>query len=190
MASGGSTGAMAAIGVSTASTKNAELKEEHPEMDLGTRVSNAATSGVIEAVTGHLFTGASGAVMKRILAEKGVEAGSKIISKSFKGTLQNVIEKSPLIGVFGEVVEETAVEFGNQVNDIASGIRPDFDIHAIKNAGLSATGMGGFNTLGVYGAKGYVKARDYNKIKAVNKEVFKLRNQLENENITPEIEQY
>lgn len=186
MASGGETTALSAIGLSTASTKNAELKEEHPEMKLGTRVSNAAASGLLEAVTGHLFTGASGAVMKKILADKGVEAGSKIIAKSFKSTIEKAIEKNPLVGALGEVVEETAVEFGNQANDIASGIRAEFDIHAIKNAGLSATGMGGLQTLGVYGAKGYVKAKTYNQIKSVNKEVFKLQNELSNENISAE----
>lgn len=184
MASGGESMAMGAIGLSTASTKNAELKDEHPQMKLGTRILNSANAGVIEAVTGHLFTGASGAVMKRILAEKGAEVGSKIISKSFKQTLENAIEKNPLVGALGEVVEETAVEFGNQANDIASGIRTEFDIHAIKNAGLSATGMGGIQTVGVYGAKSYIKAKDYNKIKSVNKEIFKLRTELENGNLS------
>ena len=186
MASGGESTALTAIGVSTASTKNAELKESNPEMKLGTRVTNAATAGLIEAVTGHLFTGASGAVMKKILADKGVEVGSKIISKSFTSTIQRAIEKNPFVGAIGEVVEETAVEFGNQANDIASGIRTEFDIHAIKNAGLSATGMGGINTIGVYGAKGYIKAKDYTQIKSVNKEIFKLQNELSNENLSAE----
>jgi len=186
MASGGQSSALTAIGVSTASTKNAQLKEEHPEMELGKRVLNSANAGIIEAVTGHLFTGASGAVMKKILAEKGVEQGSKIIAKSFKSTIEKSIEKNPLVGAFGEIVEESAVEFGNQLNDMSSGIRTEFDFHAIKNAGLSATGMGGIQTLGVYGAKGYVKAKEYAKMKAVNKEVFKLRNEIENGNLSDE----
>jgi hypothetical protein len=186
MASGGETTALSAIGLSTASTKNAQLKQENPEMGLGTRVLNAANSGIIEAVTGHLFTGASGAVMRKILAEKGVEQGSKIISKSLKSTIEKSIEKNPLISAVGEVVEESAVEFGNQLNDMSSGIRTEFDIHAIKNAGLSATGMGGLQTLGVYGAKGYVKTKTYAKVKATNKEVFKLRNEIENGNLSDE----
>lgn len=189
MVSGGSAPALTTIGLSTASTKNAELKEEHPEMKLGTRVSNAATSGIIEAVTGHLFTGASGAVMKKILAEKGAEVGSRIISKSFKRTIENAIEKNPLVSALGEVVEETAVEFGNQASDIASGIRKEFDVHAIKNAGLSATGMGGLQTIGVYGAKGYIRAKDYNQIKSVNKEIFKLRTEIENGNLSDDNKQ-
>ena len=186
MASGGQTSALTAIGLSTASTKNAQLKEEHPEMDLDTRVNNAATAGIIEAVTGHLFTGASGAVMKKILTEKGVEAGSKIIAKTFKSTVEKAIEKNPLVGAVGEIVEESAVEFGNQVNDMASGIRTEFDFHAIKNAGLSATGMGGLQTLGVYGAKGYVKAKNYAKLKDTNKKIFKLRSEIDNGNLSPE----
>jgi len=186
MASGGQTSALVAIGASTASTKNAQLKEENPEMGLGTRVLNATNAGIIEAVTGHLFTGASGAVMKKILADKGVEAGSKIIGKSFRSTVEKAIEKNPLIGAFGEVIEESAVEFGNQLNDMSSGIRTEFDVHAIKNAGLSATGMGGIQTLGVYGAKGYVKAKSYAKLKSNNKEVFKLRSEIENGNLSPE----
>ena len=184
--SGGSKTALTAIGVSTASTKNSELEESNPEMGLGTRVVNANNAGIIEATTGHLFTGASGAVMKRIIADKGVEAGSKIIGKSFMATAEKAIEKNPFVSAFGEIVEESAVEFGNQANDIASGIRTEFDIHAIKNAGLSATGMGGLQTLGVYGAKGYVKAKDYAKLKSVNKEVFKLRSEIDNGNLSPE----
>jgi len=186
MASGGESMALTAIGVSTASTKNAQLKEENPEMALGTRVLNSANAGIIEAVTGHLFTGASGAVMKKIIADKGVEAGSKIIGKSFRTTIEKSIEKNPLVSAVGEVVEESAVEFGNQVNDMSSGIRTEFDFHAIKNAGLSATGMGGLQTLGVYGAKGYVKAKDYAKLKSINKEVFKLRSEIDNGNLSPE----
>jgi hypothetical protein len=186
MASGGQTSALVAIGASTASTKNAQLKDENPEMRLGTRVLNATNAGIIEAVTGHLFTGASGAVMKKILADKGVEAGSKIIGKSFRSTVEKAIEKNPLVGAVGEVIEESAVEFGNQLNDMSSGIRTEFDVHAIKNAGLSATGMGGLQTLGVYGAKGYVKAKDYAKLKATNKEVFKLRSEINNGNLSDE----
>jgi hypothetical protein len=41
-------------------------------------------------------------------------------------------KKNPLVGAIGEVIEESAVEFGNQANDIASGIRTEFDIRAIK----------------------------------------------------------
>ncbi len=186
IATGGKTPALAAIGLSTASTKNAELKESNPEMGLGTRVANATNSGIIEAVTGHLFTGASGAVMKKILTEKGVEQGSKIIGKSLKSTIEKSIEKNPFVGALGEIVEESAVEFGNQLNDMSSGIRTEFDVHAIKNAGLSATGMGGLQTLGVYGAKGYVKAKDYAKLKATNKEVFKLRGEIANGNLSDE----
>jgi len=186
MASGGQTTALTAIGLSTASTKNAELKESNPEMGLGTRVANATNAGIIEAVTGHLFTGASGAVMKKILTEKGVEQGSKIIGKSLKSTIEKSIEKNPFVGALGEIVEESAVEFGNQLNDMSSGIRTEFDVHAIKNAGLSATGMGGIQTLGVYGAKGYVKAKDYAKLKSTNKEVFKLRGEIANGNLSDE----
>jgi len=184
--SGGSKAALTAIGLSTASTKNSELEESNPEMGLGTRVVNANNAGIIEAVTGHLFTGGSGAVMKKIIADKGVEAGSKIIGKSFRTTIEKSIEKNPLVGAFGEVIEESAVEFGNQVNDISSGIRTELDFRAIKNAGLSATGMGGLQTLGVYGAKGYVKAKEYAKLKNINKQVFKLRSEIDNGNLSPE----
>lgn len=112
---------------------------------------------------------------KEIIADKGVEAGSKIIGKSFRTTIEKSIEKNPLVSAVGEVVEESAVEFGNQVNDMSSGIRTEFDFHAIKNAGLSATGMGGLQTLGVYGAKGCVKAKSMQKLKSTNKEVFQVK---------------
>jgi hypothetical protein len=45
------------------STKNAELEESNPEMGLATRVITN-NAGIIEATTG-IFTGASGAVMKK-----------------------------------------------------------------------------------------------------------------------------
>jgi len=171
MASGGETMAMTGIGVSTASTKNAQLENEQPNMKLGTRVRNSLTSGALEATLGHLFTGASGAVAKKILADKGVEAGSKIISNSFKKTAEKTIEKSPLAGLLGEFVEESAVEFGNQSNDIASGIRDGYDPRAILNAGISSTGLGGINTVAVYGAKGLVANDKYQKVKKINKEI-------------------
>jgi hypothetical protein len=57
-------------------------------MGLATRVINANNAGIIEATTGHLFTGASGAVMKKI-TDKGVEVGSKIIGKSSEALLRN-----------------------------------------------------------------------------------------------------
>lgn len=186
MASGGETMAMSAIGVSTASTKNAQLEEEQPDMKLGTRVRNSLTSGALEATLGHLFTGASGAVAKKILADKGVEAGSKIISNSFKKTVEKTIEKSPLVGLFGEFVEESAVEFGNQSNDIASGIRDGYDPRAILNAGISSTGLGGVNTVAVYGAKGLMAHEKYQKVKKINKEINSLSEQLENPNLSQE----
>jgi hypothetical protein len=42
--------------------------------------------------------------------------GSKIIGKSFRSTIEKSI-KNPLVGAIGEVIEESAVEFGNQAND-------------------------------------------------------------------------
>ena len=180
MATGGSTASMIAISGSTASTKASQLKDENPEMDVATRTTNAAFSGLLEAYVGHLLNGASGAVVKKIIADKGTEVGSKLISKSIKSVIEKNIEKNPLIGLFGEVAEESVVELGNQASDMASGIRTEFDIKAIANAGLSATGMGGINTVAVYGAKGYVKAVDYKKAKSVNKEISKLSNELTN----------
>jgi hypothetical protein len=40
-------------------------------MGLATRVINTNNAGIIEATTGHLFTGASGAVMKNHMLTKG-----------------------------------------------------------------------------------------------------------------------
>jgi hypothetical protein len=60
--------------------------------------------------------------------------------------------KNPLVGAIGEVIEESAVEFGNQANDIASGIRTEFDIRLLK-CRFVHYGMGGIQTIGVYRQK-------------------------------------
>jgi hypothetical protein len=180
MLSGGSSTALAGIAGSTAVSKAEELKIESPEMDTQTRVNNAAVSGLLEGYLGQLFTGASGAVVKRIITDKGTKAGSKIISNGLVGMLETAIEKNPLIGVIGEVAEESGVELGDQLNDINSGIRKELDYRAIANAGIIATGMAGTNTVPVYAAKGYMKAAEYNKVKAVNKEINNLTGQLSN----------
>ena len=184
MATGGESLAMTGIGVSAASTKASQLKEENPEMDVATRTTNAAVSGILEATLGHLLNGASGAVVKKIITDKGVEAGSKIVSNSIKNILEKNIEKNPVIGLFGEVVEESLVEFGDQANDMLAGKRDSFNYKDIANAGISATGMGATNTVAVYGAKGFVSSKDYIKAKNINKEISKLTNELTNENLS------
>ena len=178
--SGGSSTAMAGIATSAAVSKAEQIKQENPEMDVQTRTINAATSGLLEGYLGQLFTGASGAVVKRIIVDKGAKAGSKIISNGIMSTLEKTIEKSPMIGVVGEIAEESAVELGNQLNDMNSGIRNELDYRQITNAGIIATGMAGTNTVPVYAAKGYMKAVEYNEVKKVNKEINSLTNQLSN----------
>lgn len=178
--SGGSSTAMTAIAASTAVSKAEQLKIENPEMDVQDRTTNAVVSGALEGYLGQLFTGASGAVVKRIIADKGAKAGSKIISNGLMGTLEKAIEKSPMIGVIGEMAEEGGVELGNQLNDMNSGLRKELDYRQITNAGIIATGMAGTNTVPVYAAKGYMKAVEYNEVKKVNKEINSLTIQLSN----------
>jgi hypothetical protein len=178
--SGGSSSAMAGIATSSAISKAEQLKIENPEMDVQTRTTNAAVAGVLEGYLGQLFTGASGAVVKKIIMDKGAKAGAKIISNGIVGTVEKAIEKSPMIGVLGEIAEESAVELGNQLNDINSGIRTELDYRQITNAGIIATGMAGTNTVPIYAAKGYMKAAEYNKVKQVNKEINGLTTQLSN----------
>jgi hypothetical protein len=180
MLSGGSSAVLAGIGASAAVSKSEELKAENPEMDTRTRVNNAAVSGLLERYVGQFFTGISGSVAKRIIADKGAEAGSKILANGWKSMVENAIEKNPLIGAVGEVVEEGGVELANQLNDMNSGIRKELDYRAIANAGIIATGMAGTNTVPVYAAKGYMKAAEYNKVKSVNKEINNLTTQLSN----------
>ena len=178
--SGGSTEALAGISASTAISKAQQIKIENPEMDVQTRTTNAAVSGLLEGFLGNLFTGASGAVIKKIVIDKGVKEGSKIVSNGLMSTIEKAIEKNPMIGVLGEMAEESSVELGNQLNDINSGIRKDLDQRSIINAGIIATGMAGTNTVPIYAAKGYMKAKDYNQVKAVNKEINNLSAQLSN----------
>jgi hypothetical protein len=180
MLSGGSSQALAGIAASTAISRAEQLKIENPEMDVQTRTNNAAVSGLLEGYLGNMFTGASGAVIKRIITDKGVKAGSKIVSNGLMSSLEKAIERNPMIGVLGEVAEESSVELGNQLNDINSGIRKDLDARSIINAGIVATGMAGTNTVPIYAAKGYMKAKDYNQVKTVNKEINNLSAQLSN----------
>jgi hypothetical protein len=93
--------------------------------------------------------------------------------------------KNPLVGAIGEVIEESAVEFGNQANDIASGIRTEFDIRLLK-CRFVHYGNGRNTNNRCLQAKGYVKAKTYAKVKATNKEVFKLRSEIENGNLSDE----
>jgi hypothetical protein len=178
MLSGGSSTALAGIAASTAVSRSEQLKEEQPEMESGERIKNSIVSGLLEGYLGNLFTGASGAVVKKIIADKGAKVGSKIISNGLRSTLETAIEKNPLIGIVGEVAEESSVELGNQLNDINSGIRTELDNRAIINAGIIATGMSGTNTVPVYAAKGYMAAKDYSQVKQVNKEINNLSAQL------------
>ena len=180
MLSGGSSQALAGIAASTAISRAEQLKIENPEMDIQTRTNNAAVSGLLEGYLGNMFTGASGAVIKRIITDKGVKAGSKIVSNGLMSSLEKAIERNPMIGVLGEVAEESSVELGNQLNDINSGIRKELDPRSIINAGIVATGMAGTNTVPIYAAKGYMKAKDYNQVKTVNKEINNLSAQLSN----------
>jgi hypothetical protein len=176
--SGGSSVGLGIVGASTASTKAAQLKEENPEMDVTSRTLNAVTTGTLEATLGQLLTGASGAVTKRILMNEGSKKGAKIITDSFKSVLENTIEKSPLLPLFGEMLEESLVSVGEQLTDISTGVKTDFDMREVINSGISATGMGGVNTVAIYGAKGYVSAKDYVKLKQINKSLSKLSNEV------------
>jgi hypothetical protein len=185
MLSGGSVPALAGIAASTAISKAEELKITNPEMDVKTRTNAGAVSGLLEAYLGELFTGASGRIVQKILTDKGTKAGSKIISNGLMGTLESAIEKNPMIGVLGEVAEESGVELGNQLNEINAGVRKELDYRSIANAGIIATGMAGTNTIPIYAAKGYMKMAEYNQVKAVNKEINTLTNQLSNPYISP-----
>ena len=182
---GGGAAGLTSIGVLTASGKYQEnLKEK--ELSQNQRLLNAAGSGVLESTLGHFFSGASGAVAKKILKDKGVEAGSKILSNSFRRVAEKSIMKNPIVGLVGEVLEETAVEGGEQLNDFSIGLRDNFDGRAAINAGLSSLGLGGTNTVSVYGAKGYMSAKKYSQIKKTNKAISRLQNEINNEGISEE----
>lgn len=182
---GGGAAGLASIGVLTASGKYQE-NLDRKELSQNQRLSNAVSSGVLESTLGHFFSGASGAVAKRILQDKGVEVGAGILSKSFRAFAEKNIMKSPVIGLVGEVLEETAVDGGNQANDIAIGIRKEFDGRSAINSGLSSLGLGGTNTVSVYGAKAYMSSKKYSQVKKTNKAIFRLQNEMNNDGISEE----
>ena len=184
MATGGGAAALATIGAVSASMTYADLQKENPEMDQDVKLASAVGSGLLEAYVGKFFSGASGAAARRILVENGAEAGAKIIAKGFKGMAMEAIEKSPVVGLVGEVIEESSVELGNQLIAMSNGTRKELDMRQIYNAGLTSTGMGGVNTVAVYGAKGYVKASEYKKSREINKQISSLSNELSNPNLS------
>lgn len=182
MTTGG--GALPTIFATSASMEYGELKKDSPKMSDEVKLGSAIGVGILEGYLGKLFSGASGLAVKRILADKGIEEGSKIVKKGIISSLSNVIGKSPIVGLVGEMGEEGSVEFGNQTIQILNGTRQDYDIKQIGNAAISSSGMGLTNTTAVYGAKGYMKASDYKKVKKVNLEIDKLTNELSNPSLT------
>jgi hypothetical protein len=182
---GGGKTALTAIGLTTAASRNAELKGSNPEMELYTRVLNAGVSGYIEANLGHVMSGASGAAVKKILAKEGVEATSKIMSKSFRKIMAKFVGENPVVGMVGEVTEETLTSVLNQLNDIATGVRTEsVDFRQAANEGISSLGLGVVNTTAVYGAKAFVKSVDYRQAKKTNKEISRLSSELTNDDLS------
>jgi len=182
--SGGSTAGNTAIGLSTASQKYAQLKDEHPELSTDKKLANAGTTGLLEATIGTLVEGVSGQAIRNIISNKGAQEGARIVANGFRSMFAKAVEKNPLLGALGEVIEESTVEFGEQLNDMNSGIRKELDFHSIANAGLSAVGMGTVTTVPVYAAKKYSTHKDYKEMKDVNKQIFKLTNELNNPEIS------
>lgn len=187
MATGGESAiANLAVGTSTASTQYDQLNKQHPELDTKSKLSNSAISGISEVVVGKFIEGVSGNVWKNLLLNKGEKEAVKIVTNSFKKTMEKVIGKSPIVGVAAEYTEERVVDAIQQYNDINTGIQAEFNMNQNRGAGLSSTGFSVPNTIGVYGAKGYIKSKTYSKVKATNKEVFKLRSEIENGNLSDE----
>ena len=182
MTTGG--GALPTIFATSASMEYGELKKNAPEMSDEVKLGSAIGVGIFEGFLGKLFSGASGLAVKRILADKGVEEGSKIVKRGIISSLSNVVGKNPVVGLVGEMGEEGSVEFGNQTIQILNGTRKDYDIKGIGNAAVSSSGIGLTSTTAVYGAKGYMKIADYKKAKNVNKEIDKSINELSNPILT------
>jgi hypothetical protein len=174
---GGGYAGLAAIGITTASEKNAELEEQHPEISATARVSNSLASGALMATFGHVFTGAAGAVMSKILQAEG-NAGAELIGNAFKNIAEKNIMKSPLVGVFGEALTFGAIDIGNQLNDMATGIRKELDVRQAFNSSITGIGMGLPGAVSVYGAKAYVSTKNYLKVVDTNKQIYYLTSEI------------
>ena len=189
MGSGGGTAGMLALGYTSAATKSAQLEEEQPNLSVTDRALNATTSGAIEATLGQVFTGASGAVTKKILQTSG-KAGAKVISNAFVRIASKYVEKNPMVAIAGGLVEETGVAVLNQWNDISTGIRSEFNFKEALNEGVSSLGMSTTGTVLVYGAKGYVSNKKYRQVKSLNKNIDKFRKELDKEDISEESREF
>ena len=187
--SGGGTAGAVVLGYTSAATKSAQLEEEQPNLSVTDRSLNATTSGAIEATLGQVFTGASGAVTKKILQTNG-KAGAKVISNAFVRIASKYVEKNPMVNVVGGIAEETGVSLLNQYNDMATGIRSEINFKEAFNEGVSSLGMNASSTLLVYGAKGYVSNKKYRQVKSLNKNIDKFRRELDKEDISPESREF
>lgn len=174
---GGGSAGLASIGVLTASEKNAELEEKNPEVSATARVSNSLASGAIEATFGHIFTGATGAVVGKILRAEGAN-GAITLKNSFVSVAEKYIMKNPMVGFVGAVLEEGGVDYSEQMNDIATGIRKEIDVKQIYNSSISSLGFATPGTVSVYGAKAYMSSKKYAKVKSVNKQIYNLTSEI------------
>ena len=187
MATGGeSLVANSIMATSSASTQYNALSKEYPEMDINSKLLNATVSGALEVVVGKYIEGVSGNVWKQVLKEKGKNETIKIATNSFKKTLEKVIGKNPVVGVASEYAEERITDGLQQLNDMSSGIRTDFDWDQNKGAGLSSIGFSLPNATALYSSKAYISNDTRLKVKNANKEAISLQKQLENPEISLE----
>lgn len=174
---------------SSASTQYDSLNKEYPEMSTNKKLANAVVNGALEVVVGKYMEGLSGNVWKTILKNKGAKQATNIAVNSFNKSFEKIVGDSPIVGVAGNYVEERFTDGFQQLNDIATGVKTEFDWNQNKGAGLSAHGFGLPNAVALYGAKAYISNKSRLQVKSSNKEIMNLQNELQNPDLTPENKQ-
>jgi hypothetical protein len=171
---------------SSASTQYDTLNKENPEMGTPEKLGNAAVNGTLEVIVGKYMEGVGGNVWRSLLKNKGAKEGASIATNSFKKSLEKVVGKSPAVGVAFEYAEERITNGLQQLNDIATGVKTEFDWNENKSSGLSSLGFSLPNSTALYSSKAFISNKSRQKVKSSNKEIMNLQSELQNDNITPE----
>jgi hypothetical protein len=181
--------ANALVGTSAASSQYATLNEENPEMSTNKKLLNAGLNGALEVVVGKFMDGVTGNVWRQVLAEKGAKATTQLATNGFKKTMERIVGKSPIVGVAGEYLEERITDGLQQLTDINTGAKTEFDWEQNREAGFSSLGFSVPNSAAIYSTKAYVSNATRIQAKNANKQIMQLQRDLENPNLNGQTRQ-
>lgn len=169
--------------------KNEQLKDENPDMNANTRVSNALATGLIQGASESLGTGSIGAAAKGLVQREGEKKAVSILKDGLTAYYKNALMKNPLLAsMSGEGLEEVFQGVSENAVDVVTGVKPkDYNIY--KN--MADDFIGGAFGGAVFGGglKGLQQVTNYQdkaEIKNNTKKVFNLQSELSNPELSQE----